>query len=993
MKEVTFLVISIFILLFLAAFASYIFYSDIETNSIEKNIVIKKSRFWIIASLAFLIRVFFSFVYEGHQSDMSCFDAWSEHIFNDGFGKFYTSNMFTDYPPGYMYILYLIGFLKDFLNLGKPATYVILKMPAIICDILCGWVVYKTALKQNGQKSSLMFASFFLFNPAVIFNSSVWGQVDSVLTLFIILMLYLINEERMYLSYFTFALALFIKPQALFYAPILIYGIIEKVFLKNFSYKNFFKNLFAGILAILSLVVLAAPFGIRNVINQYISTLNSYNFVSVNAYNFWTAIGLNWHEPNILISLAGYLSIFITVILSAYIFFSKKYKNRYFLTSAFICFSTFMLSARMHERYAFPAIALMLCALAISKTKKDFLLFICISSLQFINMVHVLFYYNPETFYSSGFNNISILISWLSVVVLIFFWKHFVFFKMPRTTPKVCAPKFSGNRKITHIDLLLIFVITAIYSIIALYNLGDKVAPQNSENIESATIELTEEAHIFEVMFYLGANELSDEQTLDIEIRNSDNETTYRNALTSGAVFFWTSEETDVHGKYITLSSKESLSIMEFAIKDKENRLIIPEIYPSALFDEQDTVPEFQSYRNSTYFDEIYHARTAYELENSLDVYEWTHPPLGKTIIGLGIKLFGMTPFGWRIAGTLLGILMIPVIYIFSKNMFGLTWLSACTATVFSADFMHFTQTRIATIDVYVTFFIMLMYLFMYKYYITDASAPLKKMLVPLGLSALYMGFAIACKWTGVYAAIGLAVIFFISLFEKYNQTPDVFKDKIPKTIIFCVLVFVLLPVGIYILSYIPFIRSEGTGFMGVIQNQIDMFTYHGKTVLDAEHYFSSPWYQWPINYRPIWYYSGTNGVNSENISAFGNPLVWWSGIIAFLYLLYDAYKTRSKNAIFLVIAYLAQLIPWMGVTRITFIYHYFPCVPFVVLMIAYSFNRIYMQTKKGKSYFLIFTILSVILFIIFYPVISGFPVSEDFVRSFLKWLPSWQLI
>lgn len=35
---------------------------------------------------------------------------------------------------------------------------------------------------------------------------------------------------------------------------------------------------------------------------------------------------------------------------------------------------------------------------------------------------------------------------------------------------------------------------------------------------------------------------------------------------------------------------------------------------------------------------------------------------------------------------------------------------------LFAADFMHFAQTRIATIDVYITFFIILMYYFMYDY-------------------------------------------------------------------------------------------------------------------------------------------------------------------------------------------------------------------------------------------------------------------------------------
>ena len=64
------------------------------------------------------------------------------------------------------------------------------------------------------------------------------------------------------------------------------------------------------------------------------------------------------------------------------------------------------------------------------------------------------------------------------------------------------------------------------------------------------------------------------------------------------------------------------------------------------------------------------------------------------------------------------------------------------------------------------------------------------------------------------------------------------------------------------------------------------MFNYHSG--LEATHPYSSSWYQWPTMVRPIWYYSGyvTDAVK-EGISAFGNPLVWWGGIPAFLYVLY----------------------------------------------------------------------------------------------------------
>ena len=133
---------------------------------------------------------------------------------------------------------------------------------------------------------------------------------------------------------------------------------------------------------------------------------------------------------------------------------------------------------------------------------------------------------------------------------------------------------------------------------------------------------------------------------------------------------------------------------------------------------------------------------------------------------------------------------------------------------------------------------------------------------------------------------------------------------------------------------------------MGLIQrmikNQIDMWNYHSK--LDATHPFSSTWYQWTFMQRPIWYYTatikpaveGVSGAIQGNISAFGNPLVWWAGIPAFAYVLYRSIRYKDKNGIFLSVAYMAQLTPWMGVARCTFIYHYIPSVPFFSIMIGY---------------------------------------------------------
>jgi len=90
----------------------------------------------------------------------------------------------------------------------------------------------------------------------------------------------------------------------------------------------------------------------------------------------------------------------------------------------------------------------------------------------------------------------------------------------------------------------------------------------------------------------------------------------------------------------------------------------------SHLVDEQNLIPNAPTFMDEMYFDEIYHARTAYEHLNGLEFYETTHPPLGKLFIAAGIAVFGMDPFGWRVVGTLFGIGMLPVMYLFGRRIF-----------------------------------------------------------------------------------------------------------------------------------------------------------------------------------------------------------------------------------------------------------------------------------------------------------------------------------
>ena len=86
--------------------------------------------------------------------------------------------------------------------------------------------------------------------------------------------------------------------------------------------------------------------------------------------------------------------------------------------------------------------------------------------------------------------------------------------------------------------------------------------------------------------------------------------------------------------------------------------------------------------------------------------------------------------------GALFGVLMLPILYLFLKNLFGKTPVAACGSALFAFDFMHLTQTRIATIDTYGVFFILLMYYFLYRYLALPAGTAFRRCACPFSCQA-----------------------------------------------------------------------------------------------------------------------------------------------------------------------------------------------------------------------------------------------------------------
>ncbi len=469
------------------------------------------------------------------------------------------------------------------------------------------------------------------------------------------------------------------------------------------------------------------------------------------------------------------------------------------------------------------------------------------------------------------------------------------------------------------------------------------------------------------------------------------------------------------------------------------------------LFDEQDLVPaEGATYMNSMYFDEIYHARTAYESANGHSIYEWTHPPLGKDMMSWCVSIMGMTPFAWRFAGTLAGVLMIPAMYFLGLLMFKKTSWATVTALLMACDGMHYAQTRLATIDSFGVLFIILMFLFMLWYYnMSFYDKPLWKTFIPLGLCGLSFGLGAASKWICLYAGAGLAIIFFITVFRRWseydaalrevnktsgekqqylNHVIHSFHKNTGYTILFCIGAFIVVPLIIYCLSYYPYWNAEGETrewYKIILDNQKAMFDYHSK--LEATHPYQSAWYTWPLMETPMFYYAGkTDSVNMSAIYAFGNPLIWITGLICTLggialfckrlvkptfkapkksyasnkFLAWfgtgdenelDVCERDTRTLIFILLGIACNLIPWIGISRCIFIYHYFATVPFIMLFTVYVLRHLARYERKTSIVLTVLFVIAVaIVFVMFLPMWTGTSVSKDFVDTWLRWMPTW---
>jgi dolichyl-phosphate-mannose-protein mannosyltransferase len=354
-------------------------------------------KLYLLLAGALLVRVILAASTKGYGPDITTFSAWAAHA-ADGLTSFYSPGYFADYPPGYIYVLWLVGKLRLLLGLdfGTPAFMVLLKLPASLADTATVWLLYRLARRHWKGNASVALAALYAFNPAVILDSAVWGQVDGVLTFFILLGIFLLERYPAY-SAASFITALLIKPQALIFAPLPILWFAGRL-LRRERHGLADLLVFTGT-AIVIFCLGILPFAVNEspgwIIAKYGSTISSYPYATLNAFNLFALTGGNFvpmGQRLLFLPYAVWGNVFIVLIVlfTAWVTLRGKEPSRFWYTPLFLSASVFVLAAKMHERYLFPALVLALGFFIVSRDRWGLLLFAGFSATQFLNAAYVL---------------------------------------------------------------------------------------------------------------------------------------------------------------------------------------------------------------------------------------------------------------------------------------------------------------------------------------------------------------------------------------------------------------------------------------------------------------------------------------------------------------------------------------------------------------------------------------------------------------------------
>ncbi|MEM7009328.1 MAG: hypothetical protein AAF462_09375 [Thermodesulfobacteriota bacterium] len=336
----------------------------------------------IILFLGLLLRIYLGTLV-AYEGDFRTWIGWGLGLEKVGFTNFY-DNYWCDYMPGYLYVLWFMTELSSW----APwlSEYVLFKLPANLADLGISILIFIVLRPIANTRLAIIAAVVYFFNPAVLSNSTLWGQVDSFHAFPILLSIVLALRRHYMLCGLFAALAFMIKPQTIVLFPIVGFIALKPFFnpQNRWRINNFIPGIKIVAVVILTCTIVALPFiwdkfdsifyiftgPIELIIQRFNSAYGQYEYASLNTFNFWGVfamwqndgtqfLGLSYRHWGTTIFAAFYFIIFVC--LFRYRIKSNKNNKEYqyliFQAVTLILFSLFLFVTRAHERHLLPAFA------------------------------------------------------------------------------------------------------------------------------------------------------------------------------------------------------------------------------------------------------------------------------------------------------------------------------------------------------------------------------------------------------------------------------------------------------------------------------------------------------------------------------------------------------------------------------------------------------------------------------------------------------------
>jgi len=392
-------------------------------------------------------------------------------------------------------------------------------------------------------------------------------------------------------------------------------------------------------------------------------------------------------------------------------------------------------------------------------------------------------------------------------------------------------------------------------------------------------------------------------------------------------------------------------------------------------------------------FDEVYYVDGArdllkYGVEVTGSKPEFiVHPPLGKWLIALGIKVFGDSGFGWRFTTALVGSLMILLVALIAQRLFRSSLLTGLASALMAIDGLALVHSRPALLDHFLAFFVLLAsYLFLTKRY---------------WWTGFVLGLALATKWNALYFIIAFGLIGLYRAFTHHSGR-DLFKPTLQR-----VGQFVVTPLAVYLTSWFGWFTSDRGWDRHYSSNVFSSFIYYHQQMLnfhtgltEKHTYQANPW-SWMVMARPTsFYYETPKGCGtdscSQEILALGTPFLWWLGTIAVVTVfglwIRSVAKRRIDPALIVIVTGIsAGYLPWFFFQqRTVFTFYAIVFEPFLILALVYCARSI--LTNYGRNGEIVVAATFIVLFfnfLYFMPIYLGDVMTYDAWHARM-WFASW---